>query len=210
MFTILNVDDNENARRVSTLILERAGFRVLEAATGGEALSLISREAPHLVLLDVELPDIPGWEVCRRIKLDLATSWIPVLQVSGSFVELGDRVRALEQGADGYLLKPFDYSVLIATVRSLLRLQQAEETVRHSAHQWQTTFDAIADGVVLLDRDGLILRCNEAFRRLVGRSFQELIGQPARLVTPVITRLANQAAKQSAESTEAAIESFGD
>ena len=71
--TILNVDDDEGARYTKTRIFERAGYRVLEAATGGDALSLVHDERPQLVLLDVGLPDINGIEICRRIKKNAAS-----------------------------------------------------------------------------------------------------------------------------------------
>ncbi|MET0857112.1 MAG: response regulator, partial [Telluria sp.] len=81
---ILNVDDNDGARYVKTRILLNAGFRVEEAANGTDALSMVARVAPALVLLDVKLPDINGIEVCRRIKADPATCDVLVLQTSAA------------------------------------------------------------------------------------------------------------------------------
>src|SRR5689334_5658585 len=100
---ILNVDDDEGARYAKTKIFGRAGYRVLEAGTGVDALKLVHQEKPHLVLLDVGLPDINGMEICRQIKGDATTSHIMVIQVSASCVTPHDRARGLTGGADVYL-----------------------------------------------------------------------------------------------------------
>ena len=84
-------------------ILQRAGFIVREATDGATTLALVAAEHPAVVLLDVKLPDIDGYEVCRRLKSNPATASTIVLQVSASFVERDDKIRGLEGGADGYL-----------------------------------------------------------------------------------------------------------
>ncbi|HXH10676.1 MAG TPA: response regulator [Alphaproteobacteria bacterium] len=129
---ILNVDDNEGARYAKTRMLQHAGFTVLEAASGEEALCLTAGERPDLVLLDVKLPDIDGLEVCRRIKLDPATAPTIVVQISATFVEGVDRVRALEGGADAYLTEPVQPDEFLATVRAMVRLRRAEEELRRA------------------------------------------------------------------------------
>src|SRR5258708_18386024 len=112
--TILYVDDDELNRYAFSGIFREAGFVVREAATGTEALRLAA-EKPDLIVLDVNLPDIDGFEVCRRIKAHPATSAIPVLHMSGLFTRTPDRTHALEAGADGYLTKPVEPTELIAT-----------------------------------------------------------------------------------------------
>jgi two-component system, sensor histidine kinase and response regulator len=124
---IVNAEDNETTRYVRSHILQRAGFVVREAVDGATTLALVAAEHPAVVLLDVKLPDINGYEVCRRLKSNPATASTIVLQVSASFIERGDKVRGLEGGADGYLIEPVSPDELIATVRSYVRLQQAEE-----------------------------------------------------------------------------------
>src|SRR5713101_7249069 len=140
--TILNVDDDAATRYIRTRILQQAGFGVTEAATGNEALRLAAK-LPSLILLDVHLPDLNGLEVCRRIKSDPATQFIPVLHVSATAREVMDKVRGLEGGADSDLTDPVDPEVLVATARALLRAREAEESVRLAAQEWQATFDAI-------------------------------------------------------------------
>src|SRR6478752_4417455 len=130
--TILVVDDQEANLYVKSRLLRQAGFAVLEARTGGEALQMAFTHKPALVLLDVNLPDINGLEVCQRIKNDPNLSSLFVLQISASLISTQDKVRALEGGADSYLLEPVEPEELIATVRALLRLQRAEQALRES------------------------------------------------------------------------------
>jgi len=123
--TIVVVDDFQDGRELTAAVLRREGFNVKEAGTGMEALALAT-ELPALMVLDVHLPDIDGFEVCRRIKKDPRTAGISVLQVSAAFRNTGDRVRGLDGGADAYLALPVEREELVATVRALLRIRQAE------------------------------------------------------------------------------------
>lgn len=123
---ILNVDDHEPGRYARTRLLMAAGYQVAEARTGVEALNLVTALRPSLVLLDVNLPDINGLEVCRRIKADAAAGATPVLQVSASSISNRDQAGALDNGADAYLVEPVDSDVLLATVRAMLRMRKAE------------------------------------------------------------------------------------
>jgi signal transduction histidine kinase len=122
---VLNVDDYAPGRYARTQVLRRAGFDVAEAASGGETLALASRCEPSLVLLDVNLPDMSGYDVCRRLKADPRTALTPVIQVSATFTHGSDRAAGLEAGADAYLTEPLEPRVLLATVGTLLRTRQA-------------------------------------------------------------------------------------
>src|SRR5688572_1400024 len=126
---ILNCNDDEATRYSITHILRRAGFTVEEAASGEETLSR-AVVRPDLILQDVRLPGIDGFEVCRRLKADPATRSIPVVMISASFVTAEDRAQGLEGGADGYLIQPVGARELIATVRSFLRLRKAEREAK--------------------------------------------------------------------------------
>lgn len=130
--TILTVDDNDAIRYSLTRYLREDGYEVLEARTGREALEL-ARSEPALVTLDINLPDMDGYEICRRLKEDPATRDIPVLHISASRVEPGDRVRGLEGGADAYLAEPINRQELLATVKALLRMRQAQREARRQA-----------------------------------------------------------------------------
>ncbi len=173
MPTILVADDQESNRYVLSKILKRYGYDVIEARTGIEALEK-STDLPEIVVLDVNFPDILGYEVCRRIKANPLTSRIPVLQISASFVTDESKVQALESGADAYLTQPIEPPVLVATIRALLRMQRAEALSSLSANQWQSTFDSLSEGIGLIDSNLLITRCNRAMTHLLGKTFGEI------------------------------------
>ena len=127
---ILNVDDDDANRYAKSRILKRAGYQILEAGSGMEALRLVKESKPELVLLDVKLPDINGLDVCRRIKEDPLSSHVMVLQISASHITTPDRVLGLACGADTYLTEPVESTELLATVQALLRLYKREEENR--------------------------------------------------------------------------------
>ncbi|MDZ7958682.1 MAG: response regulator [Aulosira sp. DedQUE10] len=174
--TILHVEDNEANRYVVARILQDAGFTVVEAATGTAGLKAVAEHQPALVILDVKLPDISGFEVCRQIKANPETAFIPVLHLSASFTQSQDKAEGLDSGADAYLVQPVEPIELLATVRSLLRIRRAEEAALSSAREWQTTFDSIKDSVCLVDTEGIILRCNRAMMQLFCKPAQEILG----------------------------------
>jgi signal transduction histidine kinase len=129
--TILNVDDNEVNRYIRTQILQEAGFRVTEAATGQDAIARFLADKPLLVLLDMNLPDMNGDDVCRRIKAYTSNRAL-VVHISATYVNSSDQARGLESGADGYLCEPVEPELLLATVRSFLRLRSAEAMLQDS------------------------------------------------------------------------------
>jgi PAS domain S-box-containing protein len=174
--TILVVDDSEAARYATGRVLRNAGFTVREAGTGKAALDLA--RGVDLVLLDIKLPDMSGLEVCRRLKQDSMTAALPVLHLTATYGAGEDQAAALEAGADGYLTHPVEPIVLVATVRSLLRAREAEAQARRVTSWWQSTFDAIGDGVALLDRKGDVLRCNKAMAVWFDCSPDDVVGKP--------------------------------
>jgi two-component system, sensor histidine kinase and response regulator len=149
---ILNVDDHEPARYARTRVLTRAGYTVREAATGTEALELSISVRPSLVILDVNLPDVSGLEVCRRIKTDPLTASTPVLHLSASSIKPTDCVGGLDSGADTYLTEPVDSDVLLATVRALLRMHKAERELQKSNQALQAANAALVRSNEDLDR----------------------------------------------------------
>ena len=117
--TVLVVDDHGPLRALCRISLEDACFRVLEARDGEEALACVRAEHPDMILLDVMMPGISGWEVTAELLADRSTDQIPIIFISARS-ELSDRMRAFELGAHGYLAKPFDPAVLADTVAAVL------------------------------------------------------------------------------------------
>jgi PAS domain S-box-containing protein len=205
--TILHVDDFEPGRYARTKLLRSFGFEVREATTGAEALRLVLDERPALVILDVNLPDISGFEVCRRLKASPTTATLPVLQMSATYTGGLHQALGLEGGADGYLIEPVDPPVLLATLKALLRMKRAEETQRLTALQWQATFEAISEGVALLDAHGVVVRCNQAFHKLlagagpdpVGQSLAVVLSEPTDGADTLIARIRSSRCRQTRE-----------
>ncbi|MDK6080291.1 response regulator [Massilia varians] len=142
---ILNVDDNDGARYAKNRILQGAGFEVVEATNGTDALEIVKRLNPALVLLDVKLPDINGIEVCRRIKANPESAMVLVLQTSAALTGRADKIRGLEGGADNYLAAPIEADELIANVNALLRMRQTQVQLRDSEERFRQITDNIDD-----------------------------------------------------------------
>jgi len=117
---ILIVDDEKNIAETVKYNLEREGFRTLTAHDGKRALELAQREIPDLITLDVMLPELDGWEVCRLLRQDRRTRAIPIIMLTVKNDE-SDKVVGLELGADDYMTKPFSPKELVARVKAVLR-----------------------------------------------------------------------------------------
>jgi len=178
---ILSVNEHAPARRVFSTILHDAGYEVVEASSGSEALQL-AQQLPRLIVLDITLSDVDGFEVCRRLKADPRTAAIPVLLTSAAHVSAASKVEGLDSGADAYLVQPVEPAVLLATVRGLLRAQAAEASLREASLEWQRTFDAIAESAAILRPDGLILRVNRALLHLMYAPEEHIVGKHVRSV----------------------------
>ena len=112
---ILLVEDNDRNMKLLRDVLRATGYRTLEASTGGQALVLAATHGPALVLMDIRLPDMSGFEALSRLRMDARTTSIPVLAVTAQAMK-GDRERFEEAGFDGYLSKPVDIDELLTTV----------------------------------------------------------------------------------------------
>jgi signal transduction histidine kinase len=173
---VLTVDDNEAMRYSLVRALRDAGYQVVEARTGAEALARAA-ELPDLITLDVNLPDIDGFQVCRRIKGNPATTHIPILHVSSTFVDPESRVQGLQGGADAYLAEPIDRAELVATVAALLRLKQAETAARQQAEAAEIARRELAQlnatlEVRVSERTAELKTANDSLRELSGRLLQ--------------------------------------
>lgn len=123
MLKILLVDDDPNIRQLVNLYLEKEGFEVTMAARGDEALKLFKESPPNLILLDVMLPGMDGWQVCREVR---KVSNIPIIMLTAKD-ETFDKVLGLELGADDYVVKPFEMKELVARIKAVSRRFQAAD-----------------------------------------------------------------------------------
>ncbi len=182
--TILHVDDTDAQRYAISRVLRHAGFEVLEARTGRQALECVAR-LPDLVILDVNLPDISGYAVCKQIKANEATSRIPVLHLSATMVSTDARVAGLDGGADGYLVQPVEPDELIATIRALLRVRKAEESLWKSEQQYRLFFETNPLACWVFSTSDLkILAVNEAAVKQYGYSREEFMSLTFRDISP--------------------------
>lgn len=115
--TVLIADDEPGIRDLARLYLEKEGFRVVTVADGRKALNHIQQEPPDLLVLDLMMPELDGWEVCRRVR---AEGNLPILMLTARDQDI-DKIVGLEMGADDYLTKPFNPRELVARVRAILR-----------------------------------------------------------------------------------------
>jgi signal transduction histidine kinase len=163
--TILAVDDNDAIRYSLSRALQGGGYRVIEARNGTETLRLAD-DSPDLITLDVHLPDMDGFEVCRRLKANPRTAHIPVLHISATVTDTENRVRGLE-AADGYLAEPVSREELLATVGSLLRLKRAEREARLQASEAEKARQELKEA-----HNELELRVQERTKELSERTEQ--------------------------------------
>lgn len=173
---ILVVDDSEHSIYATVLILKRAGFSVEQARTGREALEK-ANELPALILLDVNLPDLNGFEVCKQLKGQALTKRIPVLFISASSREDVAKVQGLDSGGDGYLTEPVDPSVLVATIRALLRVREAEKEAETAARHVSDVLSSITEAYVVLDREWRFRNINAAAASIFAKPAEQLIGR---------------------------------
>jgi PAS domain S-box-containing protein len=176
---ILNVDDNDGARYAKTRILRSAGFEVVEATNGTDALAVVKRDEIALVLLDVKLPDINGIEVCRRIKANPDSAMVLVLQTSAALVGRADKIRGLEGGADNYLAAPIEADELIANVNALLRMRRTQSALRDSEARFRQLTENIEDVFWMFSvPSGSLEYVSPAYATIWGRSVESLEDEP--------------------------------
>jgi adenylate cyclase len=151
---ILVVDDLPQNVRLLQAVLTSHGYAVTSASSGREALDRVEGELPDLVLLDIQMPEMDGYEVCRRLRQDPATQFLPIVLVTSSDSEV--RVNAIEAGADDFITKPFNQQELLARVRSLVRIKQYHDTIETQASElaeWNRTLEArVSDQVEELEK----------------------------------------------------------
>jgi class 3 adenylate cyclase/CheY-like chemotaxis protein len=158
---ILVVDDTPKNVKLLADLLTVKGYAVVTASSGREALARVEAEQPDLVLLDVVMPEMSGYEVCRKIRENPATEILPVVMVT-ALDPSEERVKGLEAGADDFLTKPINQAELLVRVRSLLRIKELYDTVQTQSAQlaeWNKTLEqCVEDKVAQIERLGRLKR----------------------------------------------------
>jgi DNA-binding response OmpR family regulator len=137
---ILIVDDEPDILKVLKLRLEKHGYEIATASTGQAGLTSCQTSPPDLVILDLMLPDMDGYDVCKKLKSDAKTGRIPVMMLTARS-ESTDEVLGLELGADDYVTKPFEFSVLHSRIKNLLKRAFADETAKVTLRSGKLSID---------------------------------------------------------------------
>ena len=177
--TILAVDDTPENLKLLDAILAPRGYQLVTAANGTAALEMIGRVKPDLVLLDIVMPGLNGYDVCQRLRDDPATRFLPIVMITASGDQ--ERVQALEAGADDFIAKPFNQLELLARVRSLLRLKDYYDTMTKQSNElaeWNRTLEGrVRDQVEEIERVGRL-------RRFLSPQIAELVLSQESLLQP--------------------------
>jgi PAS domain S-box-containing protein len=165
--TVINIDDNDAHRYAKSRILAAAGFRVLEASTGEAGLQLVFGEDPQLVLCDLNLPDIDGREICRRIRAT-ESGYLPVVHISATHLTEEVRAESLDSGADVFLAEPVEPRELITVVRTLARLRRTEAALARSEARMRLVTEGAGIGTWEIDLRSGAAAWNRQFRVMLG------------------------------------------
>jgi len=176
--TVLVVEDDPAMRYANARTIRAGGFQTLEAGTGEEALQALRSEQISAVVLDVHLPDIDGFAVCRALRADPRTMLLPVIHLSAAYTKNEDKVEGLNAGADAYLVHPAEPAVLLATLQALIRARMAEDRMRRADTRFSAVYSQAMSGIALVTSDGVLADVNPALTGLLGRPAQELLGHP--------------------------------
>ncbi|MGZ4596717.1 MAG: response regulator, partial [Actinomycetes bacterium] len=171
------VDDQAPNRRLLEAVLSPRGYRVVAAESGEEALQLLAADPPDVVLLDIVMPGMDGYEVCRRIRENEATALLPVVMITASGQQ--EKLRATEAGADDFVTKPFDQAELLARVKSLVRTNRYHQTIQRQAAE--------------------LAAWNEQLEQRVRQQVDELarIGRLRRFLSPQVAQLVTDSGDES-------------
>ncbi len=188
--TVLIVDDNKTNIRVLISTLKSHGFKTIIARNGAMGIRRAEFSKPDLILLDIMMPEMDGFETCRRLKSDDRTKDIPVIFMT-ALTDVKDKLRGFEVGGVDYVTKPFEEAEVLARVKTHLALRntqkrleekiseqiQTQENLYKAKEEWERTFDAVPDLITILDKNHRIMRVNKPMADRLGLLPETCIGQ---------------------------------
>src|SRR5574337_1719924 len=180
---VMVVDDTATNRNLMEAFLRKLGFQSFCARNGREAVELFARERPDLILMDLMMPEMDGFEATRRIRQAQGERWVPIIILSALNADQ-DVVAGLEAQADDYLVKPISFPVFAAKLRTMLRLLQAQRNLADALGRMATITNAVIDGIISIDEAGLIQSANPAAARIFGYSEAEMQGRNVNILMP--------------------------
>lgn len=179
---VLAVDDSAANRQVLKVFLQRLGFEVLLAENGAEGVDRFAATQPDIVLMDVMMPVMDGYEATRRIKANSGDRWVPVVFLSALDKE-ENLVAGLEAGGDDYLPKPINFTILDAKLRSVSRAVRFQRRMEENRRRMQVIGDSLMDALIVIDERGIIQTCNTATEPMFGYGVEELVGRNVAVLT---------------------------
>ncbi|MBA7574275.1 Protein-glutamate methylesterase/protein-glutamine glutaminase [subsurface metagenome] len=179
MTKILVIDDDRINLKVLEVLLKNSypDYEISTAQSGSEGIEKAKKELPDIIILDVRMPDMDGYEVCKRLQSDEYTQPIPVIFLTAYETDSKDVIRGLESGALSFLSKPIDKDHLIAHVNVALRIKHAEDTLRESEEKYRNIVEMSPDGIATSSLTGFMTSCNTAFLELTGFDHDDLVGK---------------------------------
>lgn len=180
---ILAVDDNRTNLHILQVFLKKLGHQVILAENGEEAVQCFTAEAPDLVLLDIMMPVMDGFEAARRIKAMTVERWTPIIFLSALNRD-ENLVEGLEAGGDDYLTKPINFVVLEAKLRSMQRSLALQQSSIDTLQRVKAISDNVIDALITIDRYGIIATVNPATTQIFGWEAHEMIGQNVNILMP--------------------------
>lgn len=180
---ILVVDDDPiNVRLVEAQLVNE--YDIMTAFSGEEALEILHHDKPDLIILDVMMPGINGYETCRRIKSSKETCFIPVIIVT-ALSSRNDRLEGIRAGAEDFLTKPIDRVELVTRAANLLKTKKLHDKLINSEGKFRALFENSVDAIMILSSDAAILEINNAACNMLGYDRDEMLGMPKKdLVAP--------------------------
>lgn len=177
MGKILVVDDERDNLTILDFYLKQKGFETILTTNGLEAISISEKEDIDLIILDIMMPEIDGFEVCRRLKENSATQDIPVIFLTARYLDKKDLVYGLSLGAIDYITKPFDENELFARINVAVKIRKAEQSLKNQRDYLNAIINSVENDLIIINPDLTIDMVNNSFLKKRGLVFEEVIGK---------------------------------